>query len=154
MTRVQLANLEELRLSWGSRCGLCGCETIGCYQSERSGGKPIDWEEYERYGRKHVTGRSVELYNLPEKVQSFIRQEKPDIREADPICNRCYADTLDKMWIAEQAVCKACNRALEYIGWSYDRDEGGHNIGYMRLMGCPECRLVYFIRPRPLKNTT
>ena len=124
-------------------CGLCGRGFMSPF------GETIDWAEYDRYGREGISGDSVEFNRLPEKVQLRIKQKKAGIEEDTPICNKCYSRTLDEIWVAERAVCKKCNTTLEDIGWSLEQPNG-HSIMSTRLMGCPECRIVYFIPSRPI----
>lgn len=123
-------------------CGLCGTSV-----SHYSVGEPIDWAEYDRDGRYGITGKSVELNRLPEKVQLRIKQRRVGIEEDAPICPKCYSRTLDEIWVAEKAFCKACDTTLEDIGYS-SAQPGGHTVMETRLMGCPKCRLVYFIPSR------
>jgi len=123
-------------------CGLCG-RLVSHY----SAGEPIDWAKYDYYGRNGITERGVELNRLPEKVQLRIKQRRVGIEEDAPICPECYSRTLDEIWVAERAFCKACNTTLENIGYSSTQPQG-YTVMTTRLMGCPKCRLVYFIPPR------
>jgi hypothetical protein len=130
-------------------CGLCGSATLQCY----SIGEPIDWAEYDRYGREGISGKAVEFNRLPEKVQLKIKEKKVLIDKDAPICPECYSRTLSDVFVTEKAVCKECNLALEDIGWSLEQPTG-HSIMSTRLMGCPKCRLVYFIPSRPFTART
>jgi hypothetical protein len=121
-------------------CGLCGTSVF-----HYSVGEPIDWAKYDSDGRYGVTGTSVELNRLAEKVQSRIKQKRAGIEENTPICPRCYSETLDEIWVTERAFCKACNTTLEHIGYSSMLNSTGHHVTDTRLMGCPKCSVVYFI---------
>jgi uncharacterized protein with PIN domain len=125
-------------------CGLCG---RGVFRPSNE--ETTDWAKYDRYGREGITGESVEFNRLPEKVQLWLKQKKASIKEDALICPECYSRTLDDIWVAERAVCKTCNTTLEDIGWSLEQPQG-HSIMSTRLMGCPECRIVYFIPSRPI----
>jgi hypothetical protein len=130
-----------------SPCGLCG-EHVSCH----SIGEQIDWIEYDRYGRNQITGSAVRLNILPPNIQSAIKKKRANIAEDSPICPRCYSKTLDEVWVTERAICKDCNSTLENIGWSLEQPQG-HSIMSVRLMGCPKCRLVYFIPSRSLTES-
>ncbi|MGA2768467.1 MAG: hypothetical protein ABSF24_09155 [Candidatus Bathyarchaeia archaeon] len=128
-------------------CGLCGTTVL-----HYSVGEPIDWAKYDGDGRYGITGNSVELNQLPEKLQLRIKQKRAGIEEDAPICPKCYSRTLDEIWVAEKAFCKACSTTLEDIGYSSVLNSTGHHVVDTCLMGCPKCRLVYFIPPRQVNQ--
>jgi len=119
-------------------CGLCNSWVYPPPDSE----EPIK-AYYDRCEKEGFEGQSVKLNQLPEKVQLRIKQKQANMEGDTPICSKCLSKTLNEIWLSE-AICKECNIELVDIGWSLEQPRG-HSVMSTRLMGCPKCRLVYYI---------